>query len=619
MAVPVPLSPLFVLLILALPAVWLLGRALAHAITTDLGLRAVLPFGIGLSLWVLSLHVASLVAGSFLVGLPVGTLVPAALGIAAELRRRRLPPGATTGRRPSAFMGFTMVAATMILAPAALRFSFHDELYITGHMSIAAEIQNGIYPPRHLTFPDLPLRYHYGFDLLVATLTGLFRLGIDRAIDAATLGLWAITWCLLWILGERLVGRSRAWLTPLLTLFGAGIPVGCPHVGPSIVANVVAECNVATHPINAPVISYFFQHPWSLGIPVALTAILLYTERSPVSARARLAVIGLVLSALSMSEIVLFTGLLPALVVAEAWYEDRLELRRVPGMLLVVVASVVVARMLGGFFVRSPELPALQFTLHAGFADVWKDTPRWNFKSFGLLLPLGVAGIAVLRPARLLFFLLFAGSFLVLNGLRYGGSADIMKFGTLAAIALAVLGSAALGRLIPSPAGARPWRAALAAALLFPATAAGFLFAFIYTLDLAEIPGAYRKKADVLAPVDVLVVSWLRARVRPGDLIYRGSVATHGYAQWGGLPQPPITWTTKAFGFPPAKVAEREQLIKDPPSDIGAYRRQGFRFLVLDGTPEDVLLSRRADAWIAARTARPAANFGLLRVVEILP
>jgi len=36
---------------------------------------------------------------------------------------------------------------------------------------------------------DLPLRYHYGFDLLSASLTAVLRLPVDRAIDAATLGL----------------------------------------------------------------------------------------------------------------------------------------------------------------------------------------------------------------------------------------------------------------------------------------------------------------------------------------------------------------------------------------------------------------------------------------------
>ena len=65
-------------------------------------------------------------------------------------------------------MWIAALLVTAYVAPTALGWSFHDEVLVTGHLSITSEIENGTYPPRHLSFPELELRYHYGFDLLVA-------------------------------------------------------------------------------------------------------------------------------------------------------------------------------------------------------------------------------------------------------------------------------------------------------------------------------------------------------------------------------------------------------------------------------------------------------------------
>jgi hypothetical protein len=328
---------------------------------------------------------------------------------------------------------------------------------------------------------------------------------------------------------------------------------------------------------------------------------------------------------ISMSQIVLFVALVPSLVVAEAYYEDRLEIRRALPLAGVAVCSVIVARLFGGFFTSAPDLPSLPFKLHAGFSDTISETVRWNAKSFGLLLPLGVIGLAVMRRARLLFFLLIAGSILVLNGVRYGLSADIMKFGALAAIALSVAGSAAIARLLPaeprrSPAEPRrsPARVAIAALVLAGACVWGVLFPLVFALDLAEIPGPLRTKPDVLGADDVRAISFLRRRVKPGEMVYRGDLVSHGYAQWGGLPQPAITWSTKAFGFPPERVAARERLMATKPADVAAWRRERFRWLVIDDGKDDAAVRRNVEAWASRGQARLVATFGALRVFELL-
>ena len=145
------------------------------------------------------------------------------------------------------------------------------------------------------------------------------------------------------------------------------------------------------------------------------------------------------------------------------------------------------------------------------------------------------------------------------------------------------------------------------------------LFPLTYALDLREIPAAYRQLPDALGGPDVAAVVWLRDHAAPGEMVYRNSTATHGYAQWGGLPQPEVTWATRAFALPEARVAARERLLKAMPTDPDAWRRDGFRWFVLDGSPADKPLSQHAEAWIAGGRARVATTFGPLRVVELPP
>jgi hypothetical protein len=623
MALPVPFSPALALLLLALPGAWLLGRGLAHAISRDRAARTVLAAGLALALWLLAVHVASLALHSLRKGLPAGTLILAALGIVAEIvRRRRGPLDRGDGRGAAAWMWITMALATAVMAPLALGFHFHDEVLLTGHLSIPAEMQNGIYPPRHLTFPDTPLRYHYGFDLLVAALTALLRLPVDRAIDVATLGLFALSWGLLWTLGERLAGRGRAWLVPLLTLFAGGLPVLCDNAEPSLAGRVLDKCMVGAHYLNPPVTSYFFQHPWSLGIPVGLTTILVFTSRRAPSEPLRLVVLAGLLAVLSMSQMALFAACLPAFVVAAAWGDDGLEPRRGLHMLGVVCAAAVAAKLLGGFLVSAPGLPGLAFVPQAGFGATPGETLLWNAQTFGLLLPLGAAGFVVLRRDRLLFGLLAAGSLFLINAVRYGGSDDIMKYATLATLALGVLSSAFLARLFPHRSSAGlpvpPLRTAAGALLVLSVCLSGLVFALFIGADSPSVPAGLRLQPAAVAPADVETIVWLRKRIRAGEIVYRNAAHTYEYAQWGGLPQPWIQWTARAFGFPPERIAAREKLVRGKPADVAVYVREGFRFFVLDGSREDRPLRKSAKQWIAAGKARSAVELGDVWVVELL-
>jgi hypothetical protein len=144
-----------------------------------------------------------------------------------------------------------------------------------------------------------------------------------------------------------------------------------------------------------------------------------------------------------------------------------------------------------------------------------------------------------------------------------------MKFATLTAIALCIAAGAALSRLLPSGRPASPGRTAFAALLLALVCAWGVVFPLCYALNLDEIPQ--------------------------------------------------ITWSTRAFGFPPARIAAREQLLHEVPAEPGPWRTQGFRWFVLDSSEEDTLVRERTELWVAEGEARLAATFGELDVVELLP
>src|SRR5262249_23729328 len=233
-------------------------------------------------------HVSSLAASSFWIGLPVGTFATAGLGLLSRFYPvPGLPDAEASSPRDFRWMWLSALVTTAYIAPAVLRWWFSDELYITGHLSMIGEIQNGIYPPRHLSFPQFELRYHYGFDLLTAAIASMLRLHADRAIDLVMLLAWPYTWCLVWTLGNRLVGIGWGGLTAAVVLFGGGLPLFVS--APSFLWRLAAITTFAGHNVNLPTVANFFQHPWTLGLPLAFAAILIILERDFAGPKARAA------------------------------------------------------------------------------------------------------------------------------------------------------------------------------------------------------------------------------------------------------------------------------------------------------------------------------------------
>ncbi|HZM16270.1 MAG TPA: hypothetical protein VFE28_09725 [Candidatus Krumholzibacteria bacterium] len=617
---PTPPQSLAVLVLLPFVAAAFLGaRTAARRVTLDPTLARLLPPSLAVAAWALAVHSVGLVAHSFTWGLWLGT---SWVGIAGAWLAWSDRGGHEHSPRLPLVLWVVAIAATLWFAPAAFRFSFHDELLQVGHQSIAAQIQNGIYPPRHGTFPVYLLRYHYGFDLLAAMLSSLTRLSIERSIDVLTVAAWFYALCLAWIGGERLAGAGRGWIVPLALFFAGPVPwFFAPLREPVGLQRWLGLVKVGPALLNPSLASYFFQHPWSAGIPLALAILGLALDRRPGRTAWRAGALIVLFLFLSLCQIVLFIALLPGLALvlgALAW-------RRAPWQAAAWVtgaaATLAVASRLGGFFAAVPDLePGVQFSLwsqthHAG------TNALWTLASFGATLPLGIVGLVLLLRRDVAWGLVLtgvsAGGILVLNLFRYANSWDIVKFGTAALLALGIAAGTAIARLW----GAAPRRLCKPMALVLLALAAlpgvGFLGCFAVSPLRSQIPSLYYYQTPRPDPEHLAAIAWLRKQVGAGDLVFCPPELAPSYAQLGGLPQMQLDPTTVNFGFPP-KLLQRRRAFTERLADPGVYRAEGVRWLVVpDRHP--FFDAARVEGWRERGSIVPVQRFGLITIYEISP
>ncbi len=208
--------------------------------------------------------------------------------------------------------------------------------------------------------------------------------------------------------------------------------------------------------------------------------------------------------------------------------------------------------------------------IRPGVAGGLADTLRWHVQSHGPALLIALVGVPLLpRRGRLVTALLLGGSLVVLDTVQYAHSGDIIKFAVVATLAMALAGTAAVSRVLDARRGRGFARRALlgatGAALVLATTAGGAVFALVFFTKLVD--GIYVHALPPMPPDDARAASFIRARVKPGEVVYRQKRRAAGYAQFAGLPVPWSDWGTKTFGFPQALYDARESLMKDQPPD----------------------------------------------------
>ena len=303
------------LLLLALPGIAFAACSLNAAIFPVRGRPLCTIPVIGMVLALLPTHILASATGSLSIGLAVAWTMIALTGYAWIASRPRTVHALFFHEYPglSRRLAIAGLATIPIILPTIL-LNFHDETYFNQHHAIIAHLQNGTYPPRYLYEPSSLLRYHYGFDLAAAIVTGLLRIRVDQAIDLLTLALWPLMFLLLWRLGEHFGGVKAGLFVSLMVCFAEGWPAlarfgsVCPH------------CAANGLEVNPPFISYYFQHPWSIGVPI-FCLVVLQRASLPLVRNKFLGVAALVfsLALLSLSQAVLFVMTVIAIGLAEVW------------------------------------------------------------------------------------------------------------------------------------------------------------------------------------------------------------------------------------------------------------------------------------------------------------
>jgi hypothetical protein len=273
----------------------------------------------------------------------------------------------------------------------------------------------------------LLFRCHYGFDLAAAIVTGLLRISVDQAIDFLTLALWPLTFLLLWRLGERFGGAKAGLFVSLMVCFAGEWPALARF------GSACARCAANGAEVNPPFISYYFQHPWSIGVPI-FCLVVLHRAGLPLVRNKFLGIAALLfsLALLSLSQTVLFVTTVVALGLAELWNLGRSRHGQAGKVLLGLGLSLVIARWLGGFFPAEPFSPVgaqfsvgLQVRDFAALGAVLGQI-QWNLAGFGALLILGSVGLFRVRSDKAFLTILVALP-LVVNVLRYKYTCDIVN------------------------------------------------------------------------------------------------------------------------------------------------------------------------------------------------
>ena len=177
------------------------------------------------------------------------------------------------------------------------------------HVTAANQFADGVFPPRHNAFPDVTIKYHYGFTLLSGTVHWVTGLSSNVSIDVASTGLWLFTFLFtfFWLLQlgmnrlaatwgsfAVLLGGGLSWLyLPRLEVYSgfrkappASTLIHSYDSGESWVSNLItvmrnqsvyvrgSEGDLAPLPFDVAI--HYQQHAVALGIALTLMAAYLF-------------------------------------------------------------------------------------------------------------------------------------------------------------------------------------------------------------------------------------------------------------------------------------------------------------------------------------------------------
>ncbi len=367
-----------------------------------------------------------------------------------------------------------LAVATGLVVSNTWNFSLSDENGSQGHIAVTQQILEGSYPPSYLAFPEILHKYHYGFNLLAAAISIVFKIPGTRGIEGATWLSWAaLQGSLLLCFSALRIPRGLWGLAWLFTLFSGGLFL------PGMELSGIPNWQIGYlygRQLSPHAMVYFFQHPMGLGLSLLLASLYFFREWfERRSGRAWLAGTA-VLGALSFAQSTLFLTLLASL---GLFFFYRLvrrgaerEIEFSSGLALAIL-TLALAFALGGVFQFAPgnENKLLAFSWPPGFlrnefygrrhAIGPGQACYWYLRSFGLALILApfALGWAFWKGTALprLLAIFSVLSFLIAQFFHYYYSWDIIKWLFLSEISARLLIAWAFSAWIAS----KVWRQAL--------------------------------------------------------------------------------------------------------------------------------------------------------------
>ncbi len=422
---------------------------LTASLALGAGLAVFLPlvFGqLGLS-FAPALWAGAALAGGLTLALHLATPDPFQRGTWHwKLRWRHLP----------FLLGFAAMGA--LIWRVSFRFAFHDQTKTQAHPALIESILRGNFPPDLQVFPGVPLKYHFGADQFAAALAYVTGLPGWQALDWLQVFGWTLAvWGAYLLCREFGLKALPSFLTAFWFLLAAGWTyllqpwlrlsewgITYPLIWPDAYA-------VFQRFLNPGVISWFFQTPYALGIPLFLACLAMIVQAMSRGGRLPWVLSGIALGTLAVVQVALFLTLLAA-TGATILLRGLLEKRGwkeiwIPGALVGGIA-LAMAFASGGFFETSSAyskglLPLvwppgyLDHALHAGRRPIGgTEAFLWYLSSFGSLLflaPAAWVGAALwlrraFRPELAIFAVISVLCLLLPQFFYYRLSWDIIKW-----------------------------------------------------------------------------------------------------------------------------------------------------------------------------------------------
>jgi hypothetical protein len=497
-----------------------------------------------------------------------------------------------------------VMVTTILVALIAIKFDFQDQMRSQGHPAVVESILRGNFPPQLQLFPNIPLKYHFGGDLLASIFGYVIRLSGINSLNLLQIFGWvAAILCLYTLAREIGMSRSLALLALQWVMLGAGwvyllrpwldIPIN------DIGYNWPDNYTVFKRYINPGMTSNFFQTPYSLGLSIFFTYLTLFFRWLQTKKSKLIVLTAVVLGILSCVHVSLFlTSLISSFICIFILIFYYFRQWKIIGLELLMLGGIgfFLALKFGGFFVASDTyskgltifqwpLGFLRYALPGGGPINWKQSLLWYLCTFGSILlvalPVAIFGFRRFfkwKDLQALFFLTFGATcYFIPQFFHYALTWDIIKWFTGFAIAVSLLTL----YLLSFPFRRRAWVLALIICFIFLDTVPGMRFLKGLGITQAkDLQGNEKKWLLAKIPPPTPAMIFFIQHLKSGswnETLLGPKVFAESLARYTGQSVAYIDYNTPAFGV-------RQDILTQRVSDIQTAQ-QNFSITFLSQSP----------------------------------